>query len=228
MGETNGKTPKRLVVANTKGGVGKSTTARNLATIAAADGFRVATVDLDTQRTLSQWSDRRPQEAGHIPNFTGYMSDVQELDTITGFDVVIIDTPPLVTTTESDHKDQRSERMNGLAAIVRLADFILVPTGQQIEDISATTAFMKVLTSRGVRARSFLNGTSRRANSFNEARRKLTIAGQLCPVDIPRLEDIPVSSGLGIGINELRRAKGADDFIAAWAFCKAQLGLQAE
>ena len=215
--------PKKIVVANTKGGVAKSTTVRNLATIAAADGLTVATVDLDTQRTLSRWVDRRPSEANRIAHFDATMADVADLDAITNVDVVIIDTPPLVT--ESDPGEQR---LHGLRRLMTFADLFVVPTLQQIEDVEATTAFMRVLGKAGVRSFSLLSATTRRTNSYNDAKRKLALAGMLCPIDIQRLEDIAHTSRQGIGINELHRGKGQDDFVAVWQFAKKEIGLAEE
>jgi len=40
---------KTILVSNRKGGVGKSTTALNLATFFSKNGYRVLLIDLDTQ-----------------------------------------------------------------------------------------------------------------------------------------------------------------------------------
>jgi cellulose biosynthesis protein BcsQ len=59
-------TAKLLVVSSAKGGGCKTTTARNLAVIAAHCKLRVATVDLDAQGTLSIWHRLRPPGAPRI------------------------------------------------------------------------------------------------------------------------------------------------------------------
>lgn len=48
-----------IAVVNTKGGVGKTTLASALAVRAAKDSPRVAMVDLDPQRSLVEWWQRR-------------------------------------------------------------------------------------------------------------------------------------------------------------------------
>ena len=44
-------------------------------------------------------------------------------------------------------------------------------------------------------------------------------------MDIPRVEDIPTSTKLGLGVIELGGAKGSDDFKSVWAFLKSEIGL---
>ena len=59
----------RLVLASPKGGSGKTTMARNLATAAVHHGLNVVTADLDPQATLTAWSRRRPKNLLAIPHF---------------------------------------------------------------------------------------------------------------------------------------------------------------
>src|SRR3712207_2555484 len=54
---------KWLVLGSGKGGSGKTTTALNLAALAANEGLKVILVDMDTQETLTRWHSRRPGEA---------------------------------------------------------------------------------------------------------------------------------------------------------------------
>ena len=220
------RVPKRLVVCNQKGGCAKTSTVRNLAAVAAGYGFSVCTFDLDGQRSLSSWIQRRPDEANEITHFAADMSEVESIREIVGFDVCIIDTPPLVYNNADASEVRNNERLRNLYQLVMLADYTLVPTLQNLEDVSSTESWMKLLSSLNVRAASLLSATARRTISFEHAKRRLLKCGDLVPVDIPRYEDVPASNVAGLGVTEIRRAKGADDFIAVWDFVKTRLGLE--
>jgi len=60
------KLARLLLLSSAKGGSAKTTTARNLAVVAAHSGLAVATIDLDGQETLTNWWARRPDEAPSI------------------------------------------------------------------------------------------------------------------------------------------------------------------
>jgi chromosome partitioning protein len=206
-----------LVCASGKGGTGKTTTALNLATIAAAAGLRVALVDMDDQQTLSEWHGLRPEGVPDLQLLTMPLVDVghaiREVGAMTGFDLVIVDTPPGL--------DQRVR----LRELVQHADFVLVPTTQGPGDIRSVTEFMATLKALRVKAAFLLNRTNQRWGSYREARRKLNKAGPLCPVDVRQLRDIEATNSYGVGINEFDRAKGAEDLEAVWDFVREEMGL---
>ena len=98
--------PHRIVFANEKGGTGKSTTAVHVAVALAAQGARVAAIDLDSrQRTLHRYLENRAEtmrrRAITLPSatFSVYGGDsVEELDAMTEAmgataDFIVYDTP---------------------------------------------------------------------------------------------------------------------------------------
>jgi chromosome partitioning protein len=101
-----GSGPHFLVFANEKGGTGKSTTAVHTAVALAAEGRRVAALDLDTrQRTLGRYLDNRAATIRRLdvdlPMPTHETFDPakgERLDDVVariavGMDMVVIDTP---------------------------------------------------------------------------------------------------------------------------------------
>ena len=72
-----------IAVTNLKGGVGKSTVARNLAVYFTEKGAKVCIVDTDLQqRTTCDWIERRGEEVPHIAVFP--MTTVDGLPKIFG------------------------------------------------------------------------------------------------------------------------------------------------
>jgi chromosome partitioning protein len=119
-----------VVVANPKGGVGKSTLATNLAGWYARQGEAVMLGDVDRQQSSRHWLALRPPS---LPRITGW-----ELD---GLDVV---RPPkgtrhVVLDTPAGLHGKR------LAAILKIADKLLIPLQPSLFDIQATHAFVQAL-----------------------------------------------------------------------------------
>lgn len=114
-----------LAVANTKGGVGKTTLTAALAVRAAQESARVAIVDLDPQRSLVAWWERRGQsENPCIFNGAGTAADAVEALRLTGWDWVFLDGPPAFLTTVEEALD--------------VADLAIVPIKPSMLDMIAT------------------------------------------------------------------------------------------
>lgn len=116
-----------IVVANPKGGVGKSTLATNLAGALAHRGHAVMLGDVDRQQSSRQWLKLRPPE---LPVIQGW--DVKEDGLVRppkGTTHVVLDTPAGL------HGKRLDE-------VMKLADRIVVPLQPSLFDIQATHAFV--------------------------------------------------------------------------------------
>ena len=119
-----------IVVANPKGGVGKSTLATNVAGCLASAGHSVMLGDVDRQHSSRQWLAARPPQ---LPRITGW--DVGEDDIVRppkGTTHVVLDTPAGL----------HGKR---LEAVLRIATKLLVPLQPSLFDIQATHAFLGTL-----------------------------------------------------------------------------------
>lgn len=119
-----------IVIANPKGGVGKSTLATNVAGCLAHAGHAVMLGDVDRQQSSRQWLALRP---AHLPRIQGWdVNAEQVLRPPKGVTHVVLDTPAGLA-------DKR------LDAVLRLADKLLIPLQPSLFDIQATHAFVQEL-----------------------------------------------------------------------------------
>ena len=119
-----------IVVANPKGGVGKSTLSTNLAGYLAARGHAVMLGDVDRQQSARTWLGLRP---GQLPRIRSWEVDHDAVvHPPKGTTHVVLDTPAGL------HGRRLDE-------VMKLADKLLVPLGPSIFDIHATHAFVRTL-----------------------------------------------------------------------------------
>ncbi len=207
---------KRILVNGPKGGVGKTTLSRNLAVAAALDGLDVATLDLDPQRSLTKWFGKREDDMASISHFEANMApvDVREaISGISGFDLVVIDTPPSI----EDHPEE-------FKLLALAADIVLIPTGQSDDDLDSVRPWMRFVRRYGVNAAFILNRVKPRTRAFTEAQRLLLADGRVCPVEIPDYDDIQFTARRGLGVLEVKGAKGIDHMAGVWAFVRQEIG----
>jgi chromosome partitioning protein len=119
-----------IVVANPKGGVGKTTLAINIAGYYASRGRAVMLGDVDRQQSARTWLALRP--AGLAPIAAWEVSHDEVVRPPKGTTHVVLDTPAGL------HGKRLDE-------VMRLADKVLVPLQPSIFDIHATHEFVRQL-----------------------------------------------------------------------------------
>ena len=127
---------KNILVANPKGGSGKTTIATNLAGYFATQGHKVMLSDLDRQQSATYWLDRRPANYPAIIGQTAKEKSVSEKHTneknANKVQWIISDSP-------GGFRDEK------LSDAVKQADCIIVPVQPSAFDIGATQDFLDVL-----------------------------------------------------------------------------------
>ena len=122
-----------IVVANPKGGVGKSTLSTHVAGYLARRGYSVMLGDADRQQSSSQWLQLRPAQARPIVTWDASQGHV--LKPPRGTTHVVLDTPAGL-------------HGKALKEVLKRADKLLIPLQPSIFDIFATRGFLDELQDR--------------------------------------------------------------------------------
>lgn len=115
---------KNILIANSKGGSGKTTLATNLAGYFASLGKRVMLNDLDRQQSSARWLERRPAV---MPIIQSYNSRNK---------VQLKEPEWIITDSPAGFRDEK------LADAVKQADCVIVPIQPSAFDIGATSDFL--------------------------------------------------------------------------------------
>ena len=119
---------KTILVANPKGGSGKTTLATNLAAYLAWQNQRVIMWDLDRQKSSLDWLKLRPSE---LPSITALNAerDEQDPEIPEGYDWLLLDSPA---------------GMHGknLVHALKFASKVIVPVQPSVFDMAATRDFL--------------------------------------------------------------------------------------
>lgn len=115
---------KNILIANSKGGCGKTTLTTNIAGYFASLGEQVMLADLDRQQSSTQWLQRRPPEMPVIHHYNPRSkASVKEPEWI-------------ITDSPAGFRDEK------LADAVKQADCIIVPIQPSAFDMGATSDFL--------------------------------------------------------------------------------------
>ncbi|MFQ6334279.1 AAA family ATPase [Methylophilus sp. 3sh_L] len=118
---------RRVLVANTKGGCGKTTLATNLAGYLAQLGHKIVLEDIDRQQSSTGWLARRPTHVATVFN-----ADDLSKSALQKADWIITDAP-------GGLRDKK------ISDAVTEADLVLVPVAPSAFDIGATQDFLQLL-----------------------------------------------------------------------------------
>jgi chromosome partitioning protein len=118
-----------IVVANPKGGVGKSTLATQVAGALAHQGHAVMLGDVDRQQSARGWLALRPPQ---LPVIRGWDDAAEALRPPKGTTHAVLDTPAGL------HGRRLDE-------VMKVADRLLIPLQPSLFDIQATHAFVAAL-----------------------------------------------------------------------------------
>ncbi len=122
---------KILVVLNGKGGVGKTTTTINLAAML-AEKERVLLVDTDPQGSATWWVEQSGKSMGFDLSQETNPELLKNLRSIKGYDLIVVDTAPALSS-------------NSLAAVVAIADYLILPTPPAPMDLIALINTVKTV-----------------------------------------------------------------------------------
>ncbi len=163
---------KVVLLANPKGGSGKTTVATNLAGALAARGERVYLWDLDRQKSALEWLALRPATLPTIRRLDGRMADDDPGTALPGW--MVLDSPAGL-------------HGKNLGHAVKAAHKVIVPIQPSLFDMAATRDFVRlVLEEKAVRRqRTFIALVGVRVDARTRA--AATLKAFLAQYDLPVL-----------------------------------------
>lgn len=149
---------KKILIANPKGGSGKTTLATNLAGYFASQKRNVYLLDLDKQKSSANWLKRRPDNFPKIRK----LNSLNAIDKKKDAQMIVIDSPAGLTGDK-------------LSNLIKEADWIIVPMQASIYDRTAAESFVETLKKEKAirKERTFVAMLAMRINSRTKATESL-------------------------------------------------------
>ena len=160
---------KVISLANQKGGSGKTTLCVNLSVLWSNSEYKIAIIDADKQRSLTNWYDSRKKYYGDndtgISIFKYNAVDHSEMlkDLKKNFDIILIDSPPSIS-------------MDSIT-IVRNSNYVVVPVQPSPLDILATIPFLDLIKKEKKSSKVVLNRILARAKLTEAMALRLRYSG---------------------------------------------------
>jgi len=208
--------PRKIVLAQQKGGVGKTSLAVNLACQAVAHGQKAAVIDMDVEQgSAAEWG-RRRKEAG-LGEPVVYTAHTNELDgriaKLQNVDWIFIDSPGRDAPASS--------------AALRVADITIIPCRPVEDDIGPSFKAVKLI-SRSNGRYAYIMSLAPPQAGRSRARKvgeELKSAGHpVSPIIIVQTMSVPDANAHGMGVNEYKPgSESAEDFSRLFAWLQGEL-----
>ena len=201
-----------ITIAMQKGGVGKSTLARSLAVAAARDGLSVLILDMDSQQSVSQWSERREADMPVVVFSTENELPKRLEQAKDAADLVIIDTPPA--------------RSTEAPAAVEVADLVLIPTTPDVESLEQMPRTLRLCRGFNRPVWAVMNMANPTGPAEVTQTREVieAMGAQAAPVVLHRRKAHRDASASGQSVQEIdATSKAAEEVACLWAWVRAEM-----
>jgi len=220
---------KVVALVAQKGGVGKSTVAMHLAVCACREGKTVALIDLDPQRTVSDWGDvRKERRLEALEEARANGTEPPEDDPLDGAVVTARaqELPGLLASAKKQGADlvivDTAGRMDITAAhAMEAADVVLVPCRAAFPDLKASIATVEQIKKAKPRAAFFvLNAVPVQGIRHKEAREALESLLPVAPIELHHYVAYGDALNDGRSVEELDpKSKAALEIRALYNWC---------
>jgi chromosome partitioning protein len=211
---------RTIAISINKGGVGKTTVVKHLATAAVSAGLNVLILDMDTQQNVTSWSKRRNRREGvsvqpAVRFITeGELQETLERARVAQCDLVLIDTPP--------------GRSAEAPAAVEASDWVLIPFWLENDAFDGLKKTADMARRLGVPATGILNFATPNSQGHIDAARdvleKLGVA--MSPMVLHRYEAYRLANPPGLTVQEREPgSRAASEVAALWDWVSSEVQL---
>jgi chromosome partitioning protein len=207
-----------IVIAGTKGGCGKTTTASNLLVAARLAGLEAVGIDLDPQGSLATWSSDRAKlgQEPAVAVLRARLASWRDAVAAVTARLAVLDLAPGL----EGRRDATA--LQELAGVARL---VLVPTLPEGPSVRKLAEVGVALRRTGGDVVFVLSKVIANRSILEDARAYLRARGELIPVEIPMRDTIHRATDRGLTVVEEPTFAGYREYRELWRFVNERLRL---
>ena len=197
---------KVLTIANRKGGAGKSTCAAHLAIESTNAGFKTILIDMDPQKTLEGWWQKRVEDTPVMLETTAVElhNSIEKLAK-QGFDLCIIDTP--------------GDSGDFTRAGIIVADLVIIPSKPTPPDLSAIGRTISLVEESKKKFAFVITQGIVRTKATLQALSVLSQFGPVAPAPISNRTAYASAMGAGKSASDFDKIAG-QEILEVWEFIR--------